>query len=154
MAHSEVPVISSYESSCDRSPLHHNMQPIDEVSTKEQLKLMCCNPACKIRRIKSKGAILVLTWNFLALFVLWYVCNTLYRTHIPNNNMVITLIPFAIMLPLAGWLANACIGRYQIICCSIFVIWAAIMLETLGTVVATILDENNAEKYYSNLLEQ
>ena len=143
MADSEVHV-SSYDSSCDRS-LHHVMLPIDEVSVKEQLKL-CCKPTYKMRQIKSKGAILVLIWNFLALFVLWYASNSSYRTHIPNNiyNIVATLIPFAIMLPLAGWLADACIGRYRIICCSILILWAAVMLETLSTVVAVILDENDA----------
>ena len=140
MENSEVHV-SSYDSSSGRS-LHHVMLPTDEVSIKEQLKL-CCKPTYKIRRIKSKGAILVLIWNFLALFVLWYASSTFYRTHVPNNNMVISLIPFAIMLPLAGWLADAYIGRYRVICCSILVTWAAVMLETLSTVVAIILDENN-----------
>ena len=75
--------VDSYKSSFNQ-PVQHGKLPVDEVSTKEQLKLLC-KLTYKMRRVKTKGAILVLIWNFLALFVLWYATNSQYRTTIPNN---------------------------------------------------------------------
>ena len=119
-------------------PLHHDTLPkIDELSTKEQLKL-CCQPRYKIRRVKTKGAILVLIWNFLALFLLGFG----NRNYIPNSNngIIVSVALFGLTLPLAGWLADTCIGRYKMIYCSVWVMWAATILETLNTIIEKLLD--------------
>ena len=134
----------SAEGTCEffsSQSLHHVTLPIDEVSTKEQLKL-CCKPRFKIRRVKRKGAVLVLVWNFLALFVLWYLNNSQYRSYIPNsdNGTLVSLALFGLTLPLAGWLADACVGRYKMIYCSVLIMWAATILETLSTVVEKLND--------------
>ena len=103
--------------------------PTDEVSTKERLKL-CCKPRYKMRRIKRKGAFLVLAWNILACFVLWYILDGWYREYIyrGNTTTIIDITFFGFTLPLAGWLADACIGRYKMIYCSVWVMWAATIL--------------------------
>ena len=126
---------------CDRSLCHVTL-PIDEVTTKEKLKL-CCKPTYKIRQVKAKGAILVLIWNFLASFVLWYMTNKrYYRSSVSHSydGTVVNLVLFGLTLPLAGWLADACIGRYKTIYCSVLIMWAATILETLNTVVDKLLD--------------
>ena len=129
MAHSAEESCESFSS----QPLNHVTLPIDEVTTKEQLKL-CCKPRYKIRRVKTKGAILVLIWNFLASFVLWYIISSWYRSYKLHNynGTVISAASFGLTLPLAGWLADACIGRYKMIYCSALIMWVATILETLS----------------------
>ena len=104
--------LGGYESlSGSQSPQHATVTvPTDEVSTKERLKLYC-KPTYKIRRVKRKGAILVLVWNFLAVSVLWFLDNVDYHTYIPNDNgTIISVVLFGFTLPVAGWLADAYIG--------------------------------------------
>ncbi|MGJ8945863.1 hypothetical protein AB9K17_23485, partial [Salmonella enterica subsp. enterica serovar Kentucky] len=42
-------------------------------------------------------------------------------------------------LPFAGWLADACIGRYRMIYCSALIMWIATILGTLSRVIEKIM---------------
>ena len=68
----EDSVLDSYESLSNGQPLQQVTVPVDEVSTKVKLKLLY-KPTYKIRRVKTKGALLVLAWNFLAATVIWFL---------------------------------------------------------------------------------
>ena len=132
-----------------QSPQHATV-PMDEVSTKERLKLYC-KPTYKIRRVKRKGAILVLLWNFLAVSVLWFLGNDDYHANsyniIPNDNgTIISVVLFGFTLPVAGWLADAYIGQYKMIYCSIWIMWVATTLEMLSVVIEKLVDSY----YYTN----
>ena len=129
---------SEFESPSSQS-VQYAVLPVDEVSTRERLKL-CCKPTYKARRVKRKGAIIVLIWNFLAVFVLWYLSNAWLRNSNPyqHKSSPGTVIGMAIggcALPFAGWLADACIGRYRMIYCSALIMWIATILETLNRVI-------------------
>ena len=87
--------LGGYESLSGSQPPQHATVPTDKVSTKERLKLYC-KPTYKIRRVKRKGAILVLLWNFLAVSVLWFLGNDIYHAYIPNDNgTIISVVLFA-----------------------------------------------------------
>ena len=111
----------------------------DEISTIEKLKI-CCKPTYKIRRLKSREVILVLVWNFLVMTAFWYITSSSFRGHMPNDNgSTISSAAFGFTLPLAGWLADACVGRYRMIYWSVLISWAATVLETLSTVVEALV---------------
>ena len=93
----------------------------DTITTKECLQAYC-RVTYQIRKVKNKGAILVLVWSFLVSSLLNYLLNTvLLSYHVFGINSVLTII--AVMLPVTGWLADIRFGRYKIIRCSIWTIW-------------------------------
>ena len=76
-------------------------------TTKEQFQL-CCKPTYKPRRVKNKGAIFVLIWNYLIMNEFYLLIQ--YHTHTSEYKMVIWQVVFGLTLPVAGWLADICIG--------------------------------------------
>ena len=70
---------------------------------------------------QSKNALLCLTWNFAIFFII----NSLYVTG--NHYQMYTLVICFAGCPIAGWLADVYIGRYQIIRCSLRVTWSGII---------------------------
>ena len=113
----EDTILDSYGSLSDSQPLQQITVPVHKVSTKEKLKLIC-RPTYKTRQVRNKGALLVLAWNFLAASVLWFLINLSINTGEPLKRASIGIVLLVITLPLVGWLADACIGRYKIIYCS------------------------------------
>lgn len=92
-------------------------------------------------RLKNKGAILVLVWNFLLVSLFFYL--TVYMNH--------ARIYFAIWgltIPVAGWLADVYFGRYKLIHWSMWIMWIASMLATVSSLVAQNVDG------YSNVNEK
>ena len=54
-----------------------NLVPINDQVTLEERYRECFRPLCQIKRIKSKGAILVLAWLFLTTSVPYLVMHNL-----------------------------------------------------------------------------
>ena len=50
------------------------------------------------------------------------------------------LLVFGLVPPLAGWLADARIGRYKVIRCSILIMWIATVLATMNSIMAEMID--------------
>ena len=103
------------------------------ITTKERLQL-CCKPTYQLRRVKSKGAILVLICNCLIMNE--YYLLSQYDTYMSGINSVTWQVAFGLALPMAGWLADARIGRYKVISCSIWIMWIATVLATISSVTA------------------
>ena len=76
----EYASLGSYGSLSDSQPLQQVAVPVDEVSTKGKLKLLC-KPAYKIRRVRTQGALLVLVWNFLAASVFCFLNCQYFSQH-------------------------------------------------------------------------
>ena len=132
MAESDTELCSSYGTSSENQSSGESAPPPppDPISAREQLKI-CCKPTYTIRRVKTKGAILILAWNLLAMTAFWYVSSTSFRGRIPHDNgSTISAIVFGFTLPIAGWLADACVGRYRMIYCSSLITWVATIMET------------------------
>ena len=102
------------------------------ITTMERLQL-CCKPSYKPRRVKNKGAILVLVWNYLIMTVFRLFVNQ-YLAKYHYYWVVLGLAP-----PIAGWLADAHIGRYKMIRCSIWIMWIAAVLATVSSVTAELV---------------
>ena len=106
-----------------------------KITTWEWLQ-MCCKPTYNPRRVRSKGAILLLVWNYLIMNVFG-----LLNRYIDNGYRFRTwLIVSGLVPPLAGWLADARIGRYKVIRCSIWIMWIATVLATTNSLMAEMID--------------
>ena len=81
--------------SYDQESLQHvSLLSSNTFTAKERLQL-CCKPAHKPRKVKNKGAILVLVWNFLILGVV----NDHLRFYMAG---CVSLVAFGLTLPVAG----------------------------------------------------
>ena len=126
--------IDSYQPWSSTQPLLQVVPSVDEVSTKEKMKLLC-KPTYRMRLVKTKGALLVLAWNFLTASVFFYIICSSFKRGILAHQITAGVLLFAITLPLAGWLADAYIGRYKIIYCSFLIMWAGIILDAANQVI-------------------
>ena len=110
-----------------------------EITFSERLKI-CCEPKYQPRKLKNKGAILVLVWNFLATTVYYYLY---YKTFIPETFcptcFQLVLLPTGIVVLFAGWLADVYVERYNVLRCSIIIMWITSLLLTTTFVVEKIV---------------
>ena len=102
-------------------------------------RLSCCNLSCQIRKLKNKGAIIILVWNFFMVSASEYL---IAYVQIPGGASVGT-VALGFTLPLAGWLADIRFGRYKVIHWSMWIMWAASILATVSSVVSLLVDDEN-----------
>ena len=115
------------------------------------IRQVCCS---RIRRIHSKGAIIVLFWVFLAWTSFFFVGGsadstgvqfvgngllnregidlTLLGKDIPLHYVCYATIAIVWVLgtPLAGWLADVRFGRYKVMQVSLWIMWCGILLHS------------------------
>ena len=118
-----------------------NMEHISSqtgVHSEEKVKL-CSKPSYQIRKLRNKGAIIILLWNFLAISTYNYLEKA---TNVPYEKHIGT-VALGCTLPLAGWLADVYIGRYKVIRWSIWIMWIGSMLATASSVVAQLVENYN-----------
>ena len=90
-------------------------------------------PRYHMRRLRNKGAILVVLWSFL-------VVSTYSHFHasakVVYNEFGYYAIQVAVglTLPIAGWLADVRYGRYKVMCWSIWTMWMSSVLLTADAV--------------------
>ena len=116
-------------------------------SPRDGLK-MCCRPTYQIRRLRNKGALLILVWNNLVLSVFYYLSMRPHVIHPPWHMYSIT---WALSLPMAGWLADVYLGRYKEICWSILIMWIASVLVVASSVLSQLVEHYN-RKYITIIL--
>ena len=103
-------------------------------------------PRYRMRHVKNKGAILILIWNYAA----WSMFNHSTTNSVSNAfkaeyAIVLTqAIGTALIMPLAGWLADVRFGRYKVISWSIWIMWICSVLMTASAVLADL-----EEPYFS-----
>ena len=93
----------------------------------------CCKSTYKLRKLKNKGALLVLVWNYLIMSLFYYI-----MVHTERDKQ--HYITIGVTLPIAGLLANVYLGRYRVIRWSIWIMWIGAMLNTISSVVAQLVD--------------
>ena len=123
------------EESSDYGSIQLAPLPSSELTAKEWLKLRC-KLKYKPRMVKNKGAILVLVWNCLIMNILTLLYDDL---HIGKSHWSI-MVGFGLIPPIAGWLADVRFGRYKVIKWSIWVMWIALVMATVSSVVAEFTD--------------
>ena len=115
-----------------------------EITTAEHLRF-CCKVRYRPRILKNKGAILVLVWNFIAFFTINYGIVMIEISDDVQNALILVVI--AIMLPVAGWLADVRFGRYKVICWSMWIMWISAMLLAIGYVAVSIMELQDNQTY-------
>ena len=113
------------------------------LTRKEQLRI-CCKPTFQTRRLKNKGAILLLVWNFL-LFSAMFIDEQLFQFELRYD---LQLVVLGLTLPFAGWLADVYFGRYKVIRFSMWIFWIGTILATASSVVVQLVDSYNHINYY------
>ena len=114
-----------------------------EITFCEHLKI-CCKPKYQPRKLKNKGAILVLVWSFLVTTVLYYLYyeSLSTKTFCPLCFRLI-LVPVGIALLFAGWLADVYFERYKVLRWTIIIMWISSLLLTTTFVVEKIVTFTN-----------
>ena len=99
----------------------------------------CCGRNYRIQYKFSKGALLVLLWGFFThAFIPFYISSYLlqlaldYYHKVPDSIHRNLYRALFILYPLVGWLLDAKIGRYKVIECSIFSMFIASILMSIG----------------------
>ena len=113
-------------------------------STTIKPSLKSLRPICEFRVVKTRGAILVLMWNYFILITFHFLVSKKARISdsdikTPNDRnysyIGIILIGMGIFYPLAGWLADVHFGRYKTLRCSVWIMWIGIMLKTTMVII-------------------
>ena len=104
-----------------------------------------CGQRYRARRVRSKGAVLVIVWILLT-----WACGT---ASVANVDVVfpyeiIDGLGTAVLYLLAGWLADVYFGRYKVMKVSIWVMWLGSVGGTLLLVIH-LLSPHSALKYVS-----
>ena len=103
------------------------------ITRKERLSAYCNVKYYQVRRVKNKGAVLILAISYLVTSILYFLVNSVTE-HLVHQ---VWLIPFGITTAIAGWLTDAFIGRYKVIHCSIWIMymWLLMIAITVSAVV-------------------
>ncbi len=115
-------------------------------SARDRSKI-CCRPSYRMRRLKNKGATLILAWNHLVLCVLYYFTLYPYVLH-PNWHHITYSIIWGPTLPITGWLADVYLRRYKVICWSMFIMWIASVLVVASSVLSQFVESYYSINYY------
>ena len=93
----------------------------------------CCNEQCRlsgqVRRVKSKGIILIIFWTYLQATV-YYLLLHFAPQHMSRLLCGLLHAGIGLMLPITGYLADAHVGRYKLISCSLWITWISSILMT------------------------
>ncbi len=108
-------------------------------------EIICCNVKhYRIRRVKNKGAILVLILSHLVTSIFYFFAIIGVR----STKYQVCLVPFAISTAIAGWLTDAFIGRYKVIRFSVWMLWLIMIAVTVSEVVGQL-----NEKLYNKMVQ-
>ena len=116
--------------------------------TKEQL-MKCCKTSSgyQIRRLKNKGAIMVLIWSYLFTSLFHFYDKG------ASEHRLLQLVVWCLTLPFAGWLGDVYFGRYKLIHWSMWIMWVAYMLVVASSVVAKLVESyDKINDYACNVL--
>ena len=114
-------------------------------------------PSYRIRKLKNKGALLILVWNCLVASTFHYLVGYPDMFHPTSHIYACIIIIWGLTLPIAGWLADVCLTRYKVMRWSILVMWIASVLVTASSVLSQMpaierYYHDSANKYITMLL--
>ena len=119
------------------------LNPDNIAVTKEHLKTRC-KQVYHPRRVKNKGALLVLVWNFLTMSEFYLLNDYLNRGY--TNKACFVILGISIFI--AGWLADTRIERYKVVHTSIWIMWITAVIATVSSVIA------NFSQSYHNIINE
>ena len=113
-------LLSYVESSSDTEITDNNSLPSeDKVGFKEWCQVQC-KPSFRVRKLKNKGAILIIVWSFLITSIYTVGANTVRREVNTLANRL-SLIAIVLSTFFAAKLADIRFGRYKVVSCSLWI---------------------------------
>ena len=107
----------------------------------------CFKPKYRLRRVKNRGAILILIWSHCIILssLYFYISYNALRVY---SYLVFAMLQISVGLtiPIAGWLADIWFGRYKMICLSIGTMWISSLLLTASLIILQSVDLHNLSK--------
>ena len=105
----------------------------------------CFKPRYRLRRVKNRGAILILIWSYCISSLYFYISYTASRVY---SYLVFAMLHISVgfTIPLAGWLADIQFGRYKVLCFSMCTMWISSLLLTTSLIILQNLDLHNLSK--------
>ena len=100
-------------------------------------------PSYHLRRLKNRGAILILVWNYAVWTAFNFSTNKFSMNGTVTNDLLAVLVQAigaGVLMPLAGWLADVRFGRYRVITLSVWMMWVSSVLLTVGFIVAQLFE--------------
>ena len=125
-----------------------SLKDVSLLKSEPKQQTTCCKSSYRIRRLKNRGALLILLWCFL----ISGVFNFNWKH---NHGLVlnIQLVVGGLTLPIAGWLADIYFGRYKVINWSMWIMWVAFILATASSVVVKLVESySSIDRYVSGVL--
>ena len=110
----------------------------EEITTKEYLRI-CCRISYQPRRLRNKGAMLVLVWMFLMMIAFRFTIAKGFKFLHGDFFTTVTIATIGMIMPIAGWLADVRFGRYKVICWSIWTMWIGCLLLAASYVVVNLI---------------
>ena len=95
-------------------------------------------PYYNMRKVKNKGATLVIFWSYLILGIYYYGGHAV-ATQSSNVVYFVMVAVMGLSIPLGGWLADVRYGCYRVISCSLWIMWITSVLSTAALVVTEVV---------------
>ena len=130
---------------CSEVPLHNVSSPDCGPSRRERLEILF-KPTYRMRKLRNKGAVMLLIWNFLIMTMFHMFKQNNVSTGTYTLEFIIQLVAVGLTLPIAGWLADVRFGRYKTIQFSMWIMWIAYMLATLSVLLTNIIVSESYSK--------
>ena len=90
----------------------------------------CCKLSYKPRKFSSKGAMLVLVWQFLVFCGVFLGINTPFARSITGSYFAVGVILLVLAATISGWLADTKVGRSKVVQTGLFLSWLGAVLVT------------------------
>ena len=103
----------------------------------------CCKLSYKPRKFSSKGAVLVLVWQFLVFCGVSIVkldLSIIHKRSIRTSFGVTPVIPLLLAAIISGWLADTKVGRSRVVQTGLFLTWLGVVLVTLVNILTLSTD--------------
>ena len=118
----------------DESLTDKSMEPVVSFYSRgTKMHNNCCKFLYQRRKLKNKGAIVVIVWNYLVTSLAFYLA-------IHASDYKLYYIACSFILLFAGWLGDVYLGRYRVIRWSMWIMWIASVLATVNSVVAQMVN--------------
>ena len=119
-----------------------------------RLDLRRYKPNYRLKWLKNKGAVLVVSWSYLAFSVFHFMIlgsNAVVqqRGSASQSPTGIILLALTVLFPVGGWLADAYLGRHKMIRYSMWIMWISVITIILWY----ILSEYVYTKYLPNSIK-
>ena len=106
----------------------------------------CCKLSYKARKFSSKGAVLVLLWQFLVVSGLLSVETPLPQLKFTESTPVATILVIVVILVaiISGWLADTTVGRCKVVQTGLFLTWLGLVSLTVTYIVVLTVDTSSS----------